>query len=115
MTAGAAVKTAANFFLVGKAEIGIKGAAYATLICYFVTAVIALWAITKKAGISFDAADTVLRPLIPAVAMGFSVSAVYESFAEKTGSLAVIIGILVGIFVYFAISALFYKKIIMSD
>lgn len=114
MIAGAAVKTAANFILVGMPEVGIRGAAYATIMCYFVTATVNLFAIISKAGIRVQLSQTVIKPVIPSVAMGFAASAVYRATDVKMGDGAVIFAIFTAIFVYFALSALFYKKNIIN-
>ncbi len=72
MGAGAAVKIACNYVLVGLPDIGIHGAPISTTLCYLTILLINLWNI-RRLKVPFSLTRSFARPLLSAVVMGLFV------------------------------------------
>lgn len=97
LIAGALVKTALAWVLTGIPDLGIRGAAYSTVIGFGLASTLNVLAVRRLAGLRVDAATTLLKPLAAAVVMGLVIYFGYPPVAAVTGgNLATIIMVLVG-------------------
>ena len=85
MAAGAGVKIACNYVLVGLPEIGIHGAPIGTSLCYLLILVINLVNI-RRLQVPFSLRRSFLRPLLAAGVMGVFVWLIYDPLSEIFGS-----------------------------
>jgi stage V sporulation protein B len=67
---GATVKYITNYFLVGNPDINIMGAAYSSIICYFITFIIGYTILTKNIKLNLSFNKFVLKPIIAVSVMG---------------------------------------------
>lgn len=72
---GAIVKLGLNYILIPVPEIGIRGAAISSIVCYVIAAGISMIALTKKIKLNVGFMDLVLKPLAASLVMG--VTALY--------------------------------------
>ena len=113
------MKLAIVYILVGKPAIGILGVPIGTLLCYGCIAVMNLVAISKLVSQKPALLKNLLRPLLPAVAMGAAVLGVYKLLIwvlGADGSRVILCGvpIVAGVVVYF-ISVVIFKSITRED
>ena len=67
---GASAKLLLNYMLIPIPNIGIKGAAISSIVCYFIAALISMIALLKKMKLNLSFTDFILKPSISALAMG---------------------------------------------
>ncbi len=77
MLIGAAVKTVLTFFLAGSAFCGVDGAAYATVIGFFIAAGMNITALSVRIGPILRPSDMIVKPGLAVVAMGLSAQGIY--------------------------------------
>lgn len=69
---GAVVKYISNYILVAIPEIEVMGAAYSSIICYFISAAISFIALSRHLELKLSFSKYILKPIIAVVAMGAS-------------------------------------------
>ena len=69
---GAVIKYISNYILVAIPEINMMGAAYSTIICYFVAAMISFISLSRQIELKLSFSKYILKPIIAVVAMGAS-------------------------------------------
>ena len=115
---GVLVKLILNLILVPIPEIGVNGAAWASVACHVVAFIIAITSLIKHMKIKFNIRKFVIKPVLATTIMGFCSLFIYNIVnGIFPGRLATIIAILFAVIIYaLAIVALkiFSKKEIMS-
>lgn len=92
MLIGAAVKTILTFFLAGSAFFGVDGAAYATVIGFFIAAGMNITALTVRIGPVLRPADMIIKPGLAVSAMGVAARGVYAWMFGYLGDLGLSVG-----------------------
>ena len=67
---GAVIKYISNYILVAIPEINMMGAAYSTIICYFVASMISFVALSRQIELKLSFTKYIVKPIIAVVAMG---------------------------------------------
>lgn len=115
---GVIVKLILNLILVPIPEIGVNGAAWASVACHVVAFTIAITSLIKHMKIKFNIRKFVVKPIIATTIMGFCSLFVYRIInGIIPGRLATIIAIIFAVAIYLlAIVALkiFNKKEILA-
>lgn len=83
---GAVIKYISNYILVAIPEINMMGAAYSTIICYFVAALISFVALSRKIELKLSFSKYILKPIIAVVAMGASAYYSHYYLLQMVGS-----------------------------
>jgi stage V sporulation protein B len=78
MFLGSIVKLSVNYYLVGKPEIGIKGAPVGTLLCFAIIALLELVVIKRVVPYAPRYGRVFLKPLAAALVMGAAVRIIYS-------------------------------------
>ncbi|MBQ4577500.1 MAG: polysaccharide biosynthesis protein [Clostridia bacterium] len=101
MGAGAAVKIACNYVLVGMPDVGIHGAPISTTLCYLTILLINLWNI-RRLKVPFSPGRAFLRPLLSAAVMGAFVLLVWPPLSEMLsgGLLSVLLTVALAAVIY---------------
>ncbi len=103
MAVGAAVKFAANYFLIPIPGIELMGAAIGTVLCYIVITVLNMILLRRVAKFRPPLGETFIRPLISCAIMGAVVYFTYKFCAPLVGNfVSVAASIILGVIVYFA-------------
>lgn len=98
---GAFFKVVINFILVGIPGLNIRGAAIGTIIGYSIAAFLNYKSVQKYTKVRLDIKQTLIKPIVAALAMGVSVLFVYQySYKIVGNSLATLLAILIGAFIY---------------
>lgn len=79
---GAVIKYISNYILVAIPEINMMGAAYSTIICYFVAAMISFVALNRHIKLELSFSKYVLKPIVAVTGMGV---ATYYSYNTLLG------------------------------
>lgn len=105
---GAIVKYISNYILIPVT--GIMGAAYSTIICYFIASLIAFLVLNKKIKLKLNISKMILKPVLSSVAMGI---VAYYSHSYILGLInsntiatlcAICVAIVVYVFMLFALN-----------
>lgn len=130
MFLGSIVKLSVNYYLVGKPEIGIKGAPVGTLLCFAIIALLELVVIKRVVPYAPRYGRVFLKPLAAALVMGAAVRIIYSLLSRllsaagfitdagvlsRTGNaLGTFLSIGAGMIIYFAL-VLLLKAISRED
>ncbi|MBZ4666541.1 polysaccharide biosynthesis protein [Mahella sp.] len=118
---GALLKIVMNYVLVGIPVLNIRGAAFGTIACYALAAVLDLLAVARYTHIKFNAASHLMKPAISAGVMIAAVWVLYKWLYVflDSNSMATLLAILAGIIVYglmlMAIGAVTYNDLRQID
>jgi len=99
---GAVIKYISNYILVAIPEINMMGAAYSTIICYFVAAMISFISLTRQIKLDLSFSKYILKPIIAVVAMGTSAYYSHYFLLEivNSNTIATLSAICIAIVVY---------------
>ena len=99
---GAVIKYISNYILVAIPEINMMGAAYSTIICYFVAAMISFVALSRQIELKLSFTKYIVKPIIAVVAMGASAyfSHYYLLQLISSNTIATLAAICIAIVVY---------------
>lgn len=86
LIAGALVKTALAWVLTGIPALGIRGAAFSTVLGFALASTLNVMAVRRLAGLHLDLAMTVVKPLVAATAMGAVLRLGYGPMASAIGN-----------------------------
>ena len=103
LAAGAAAKIIFTYILVGIPSINIKGAAYSTIIAFFVAAVLNYYDLKRNTQVNIKLSETGSKTLLSSVIMAVAVYAVYHVPGSLIGrKLLTLLSVLAGIVTYSA-------------
>ena len=113
---GVAVKMALNYSLVAIPAVGIRGAPYASLLCYIVSFVPNLYYVRKHTDMKLNLSEMMWRPMMAAAVMAAVLIPVRWGFGAALGRswLYMLALIALSVLVYFA-AALRLKAIMPQD
>ncbi len=100
------IKVIMNFALVTNVDINITGAATGTLVGYLFVCVVAMYILVKKTQVRPDFTNTVIKPLIGAIACGVTAYFVYYSLKD-------LVSIYVSTLLAIGVAAIVYLIIIL--
>lgn len=104
LTIGVVVKTILNIVLVPIESIGIYGATFSSILCYFITFVIEMIALIKITKIKLNFFKFVIKPTIASLGMVAITMLCFKFMLPRLGNnLAIIIAIAIGVLVYGAL------------
>lgn len=104
LTIGVVVKTILNIVLVPIESIGIYGATFSSILCYFITFVIEMIALIKITKIKMNFFKFVTKPTIASLGMVAITMLCFKFMLPRLGNnLAIIIAIAIGVLVYGAL------------
>ncbi|MDP2892339.1 MAG: polysaccharide biosynthesis protein [Bacillota bacterium] len=105
---GAAVKVVLTLVLVGDPAINIVGAAYSTIACYAVAAILNIIFVIKQTRLRFRVLDFIIKPALAAAGMGALVYFGQKLLEGPVGAkVSTVIAIVAGAIVYFMLILLF--------
>lgn len=116
LAAGVAVKLLLNYSLVTIPAIGIKGAPYASLLCYMVSLVPNLYYVSKHAGLKLNPSQLLWRPLAATSLLAAVIVPIKLLLGEALGRSWFYMLLTIGLsgFVYL-VSAIRFKAVLTSD
>ncbi|NCB41892.1 MAG: polysaccharide biosynthesis protein [Clostridia bacterium] len=98
---GALVKIVITYVLTGIPSINVRGAAFGTVMAYFVASLLNLLSVKKYTNATIDFNLTFLKPLVSALVMGIAVTISYHAMPLSVGnSLSTVFSISIGAVVY---------------
>ena len=99
---GAVAKVILTFILVGIKPINVNGASIGTIACYLVATILNLRDVKRVAGVTFDAKETYIKPLISSAVMGISAVVSYKvlMLIFRHNSIACLLAIMIAVAVY---------------
>lgn len=99
---GAVIKYILNYWLVGIPKINVMGAAYSTIICYFITFLISFIVLNRMIKLDLDYVKCFVKPLVASIIMKFVVEYTYSLTypVVNSNAVATLIAICAGIFIY---------------
>lgn len=106
---GVVLKVILNYVLIGMPQVGINGAAIASIACYAVSMVINLVYMVRKLGMKFDWGAVVIRPAIATAGMSAAVllvTQVLDVMQRRNTLLAVLVGGIVYVVLLFVTGSL---------
>ncbi len=107
---GAVVKICMNYTLVAIPQINVVGAVIGTIFCYMIASIIDCYFLQKITKLKLDIMGTFIKPLTSSILMGVFVYGSYKLIfvllsyiisAYLSNAIAMIVGILIGVVVYF--------------
>lgn len=114
MLAGASVKLASSWLLIGNENIAMLGAPIGTFLCYLTIILFNFWFVAKYVGFIPDVKNVFLRPLISSVVCAGGALGAYKISTLFAGEkISVVIAIIFAALLYFA--ALFLTRTLEKD
>ena len=111
---GALVKLIATYVLCGIPSVNVRGAAYGTVITYFISALLNYLSTKKYTGVRLDLSLCIFKPLLASAVMGACAYGVYMLCSGYMGNaMSTLVSIAVAVVVYVAL--VFLTKAVSAD
>lgn len=101
---GAVIKVVINYILVGIPTVNINGAAIGSIVGYGIAAFLNYKSVQRYTKVKINVAQTIIKPIIAALAMGISVLLIYNNVYQILGnSISTLLAIAFGALIYFIV------------
>ena len=110
MLTAAALKLVIDFFLIGREEVGMFGAAIGTVVFYFTATFLNFWFIVKSGHFTFRVREFLIKPFFISLIAVFCSYVFYrEVYSVLTPILVLLLSILIAVFISYLIFKYLYR------